>query len=458
MRLVLRPLITIACLVVVAPARAEVELPPPTELPATLSLHDALEIFRRHGLDLLIAEAATESAEGAVLAAGSVPNPTLSASVGNAFTYSTSAFSQADCLRNGAVCSPWAWNIGISDSAAIGDALSGKRDLRLRVARNALAAAKLSRRDAERTLVLQVKSTYVQVAQATLAFKFAQDVAAAQATTLKKFHDRWSHGAINEGDLQRIEVQKLEADQAADSAWQALRQARVALAFLLGVRGAVPDFDVDTAVLDYAVPAALRDDDEAQLLRMAFDQRPDLVGLGYQRQQARAQLALTERQQIPDVTLGLNYAWGGFGGLSTNGPIQGQELTLSLSFPLPVFYNLEGERRQAHAQVATTTLQEAKVSAQVASDVASAHAALRAARRLVERMEGPRRDGGGLLASARGAFVTIEAQYDKGAANLTDYLDALRTYIATKNEYFGDLTGYWNAIFELEAAVGRDLR
>jgi cobalt-zinc-cadmium efflux system outer membrane protein len=387
-----------------------------------------------------------------------VPNPTFTASAGNAFTYSTSAFSQADCLRTGAVCSPWAFNVGISDSAAIGDTLSGKRDLRRRVARSALAAAKMARADAERTLVVEVEVAYAQAAQATLAYTFAKDVAATQATTLKKFRDRWSHGAISEGDLQRIEVQKLEADQALDSAWQGSRQARVALAYLLGVRGAVPDFDVDTRVLDYVAPPALRDAAEGDLMRVAFEHRPDLVGLGYQRQQAEAQLDLTRRQQIPDVTLGLNYAWGGYGGLSTNGPIQGQELTLSLSLPLPVFYNLEGERKQAQAQIATTSLQQAKVVAQVASDVATAHAALVAAGRLVERMEGPRRDGGGLLASARGAFVAIEAQYDKGGASLTDYLDALRTYIATKNEYFGDLTSYWTALFQLEAAVGKELR
>jgi cobalt-zinc-cadmium efflux system outer membrane protein len=41
---------------------------------------------------------------------------------------------------------------------------------------------------------------------------------------------------------------------------------------------------------------------------------------------------------------------------------------------------------------------------------------------------------------------------------VTDYLDALRTYIATKLEYFGDLTTYWTAVYELEQAVGVDLR
>ena len=433
-------------------------IPPPTEIPLALSLEEALQIFRRRGLDLLIADAATRNAEGLVKVAGAVPNPVATASVGNAFTYTTSAFSKTDCRANGSECSPWIYNIGITDSAAIEDTLSGKRDLRLKVARNALAAAKLSRADAERTISFQVKAAYLQVAQAALTLKFAKDVAATQATTLKKAQDRYKGGAINEGDLQRIEVQKLEANQAVDTAEYTLQAARVALAFLLGVRGEVPQYDVDTKVLDYSVPAALRDATGVGLLRTAFDHRPDLMGIGYLRQQAEAQVALVKRQKFPDITLGANYSWGGFGGLSTNGPVGPQVLTFSLSAPIPVFYGLEGEQRQAEALHATTSLQHAKATAQVVSDVSTGVAAFVAARKLVERMEGPRRDGGGLLQSARGAFEIVATQYEKGGASLTDYLDALRTYIATRNEYLGDLANYWTAVYQVEAAIAKDLQ
>jgi cobalt-zinc-cadmium efflux system outer membrane protein len=133
-------------------------------------------------------------------------------------------------------------------------------------------------------------------------------------------------------------------------------------------------------------------------------------------------------------------------------------LTLSLSAPVPVFYQLQGEELQAEAQRTIAMLQQAKTTAQVASDVATGLAALEAARKLVERMEGPRRADGGLLESARGAFEIAAAQYDKGAASLTDYLDALRTYIATQNEYFGDLASYWTSVYQLEAALGKDLQ
>jgi cobalt-zinc-cadmium efflux system outer membrane protein len=220
----------------------------------------------------------------------------------------------------------------------------------------------------------------------------------------------------------------------------------------------VPDFDVDTTVLDYSTPGSLRDMTSAGLLRTAFAQRPDLAGLGYLKQQSEAQVHLVQRQRFPDIQLGATYAWGSFGGTSTNSPIQGNALTFSLSAPIPVFYGLQGELRQAQSQYDAALLQEAKITAQVASDVENAAAAVATARKQVERMEGPRRDGGGLLQSARGAFEIVATQYERGAASLTDYLDALRTYIATKNEYFGDLANYWTAVFQLEAAIAKDLR
>jgi cobalt-zinc-cadmium efflux system outer membrane protein len=206
------------------------------------------------------------------------------------------------------------------------------------------------------------------------------------------------------------------------------------------------------------VPSALHEATEIGLLRTAFDHRPDLLALGYQMTQAQMQLALTKRQKFPDISLSANYAWGGFGGLSTNGPMGPQTITFGVSAPLPVFYQLQGEQRQAEAQYDANALQHAQQTAQVVNDVATGLAGYAAAKEMVERMEGPRRPTGGLLQDAKGAWEVTALQYEKGAASLTDYLDALRTYVATKVEYFGDLTNYWTAVYQLEEAVAVDLR
>src|SRR5207244_1329382 len=114
-------------------------------------------LFRAHGLDLLIAEATAEGAAGDALAAGAIQNPSASGG------YYHSFFNDHDFeSHNG-------WFVGLGDSNAIVDTLSGKRGLRRSVAEAALAAARLGRADALRTLELQVKETYFQAVAAVAA-------------------------------------------------------------------------------------------------------------------------------------------------------------------------------------------------------------------------------------------------------------------------------------------------
>ena len=100
------------------------------------------------------------------------------------------------------------------------------------------------------------------------------------------------------------------------------------------------------------------------------------------------------------------------------------------------------------------------INKQVVSDVDNAYAAFSGARTLVNRME--RGEGDGkirpILQSAKAALEITRLQWERGAASLTDFLLALQTYIATKVEYYGDLTSYWTSVYQLEAAVGTELR
>ena len=422
-------------------AHAEV-IPPAVELPQQLSLDEAVRIFRARGLDLLIADAQVLSSEADIRIAGAVPNPTLGLSYGRVIgNYSPNVDGCAGCSNN-------SYAFGVSDGAAIEDTLSGKRGLRLRVARNALAAARLARLDAQRTLESQVKQAYLQVALARRSLEFSSDVAAALAHTLE-LSRVLTPGKITPGDLARTETQKLEADQAVDSAALVLRQARLGLAFLLGVRGRVPQFDVDNDILNYAVPPVLSATTEESLDRLAVDRRPDLRAFGYSRARAESAIALARRQVFPDLTLSLNYQQIGNG----QNVIQPPTVMFGVSAPLPLFYQGQGEIRKAEADYNSQSLQHAKAMAQVISDVGNAYAAFLSSRRLVERME-----AGGLLGRARFARDNTEIQYRAGKVPLIDFLDASRTYIATTQEYLQDLTNYWTAVYQLEEAVGTELR
>ena len=408
-----------------------------------------MQLLRSRSLDLLIAEASVRSAEGDVAVAGAVPNPAANLGYGRVLDYNPGIL--CGTATNGQVyggCSANQYTIGLSDQAAIEDSLSGKRDLRLRVANRALAAARLQRNDALRNLEFQVKSAYAQVEQAQRGLALAKEVQATNVKTLQLFQIRMRAGDINEGDLARVETQKLEADQAVETAVQTLRQSRAALAFLLGVRGPTPDFTVDDKTLDFSVRSALTNADADRLLRTAFEHRPDLLALGYQRSSAEAAIALARRQRFPDITLQAQYTQTGDGPSS----IQPPTISFGLSAPLPVFYQQQGEIKKAEANLDTQSLTQAKATAQVVSDVSAAVAGYESARSLVQRMEKS------LRPSAERAFVITRTQFDKGSAKLIDLLDAQRTYIATNVEYLQDLTNYWTAVYQLEQAVGMELR
>ncbi|MDP9033442.1 MAG: TolC family protein [Myxococcota bacterium] len=429
-------------------------IPPPVALPDKLSLDECIQILRAHGLDVLLAEAQVTSAEGDVGVAGAVPNPAVSLGYGRVLPPSLApgpGYEVARCPDQGpgvGGCSSEQYTVGLSDQAALLDSVSGKRGLRLDVAQAALAAAKMSRADALRVLQFQVKTAYLQAAQAQRGVAFAKQNQGANVRTLELFRTRLRSGAINEGEVARIETQKLEADQAADLAAQTLRVARYGLAFLLGTRGPVPEFTVDDHVLDFTVPAALSTADLERLLRSAFEHRPDLVALGYERVSAEAAIALAKRQRFPDITLSAQYTQIG---VSQNS-IQPPTVSFAVSLPVPLFYQQQGEIRRAEASYATQSLQQAKTTAQVVNDVSGAVAAFETSRTLVERMETA------LRPAAERAFQITHLQYDKGASTLMDFLDAQRTYTAINIEYLQDLTNYWTAVYQLEEAIGMELQ
>ena len=431
----------VAALAALAPVAAAAELPPEAAIPPTLTLDQAVALFRAHGLDLLIAEAAAEGAAGDAQAAGAIQNP----SVGGGYYHS---FFQGNAFEshNG-------WFVGLGDSNAIVDTLSGKRGLRRSVADAALAAARLGRADALRTLELQVKQIYYQAVAAGEALALAHETAESTTHTFDLNQIRYKSGAISEVDLSRTETAKLEAEQMVDAATLAVRNAKVQLAFLLGQRHVFNDFTVDTSQLRARTPA-LQSTSVAALVERAMEARPDLRAQESQRTRAAQSVALAHRQRFPDFGLGVQYTEQGSG----NAPPMGQPsaispptLEISLTGTLPLFYQQQGEIKKAEADARTQDAQAAKLRAQVVADVENAYAGYQTAQHQVQRMEGR------LLDRAQRARELVALQYQKGAASLLEYLDAQRTYVAVKGEYIQNLTAYWNAIFQIESATATEL-
>ncbi|HEY6912634.1 MAG TPA: TolC family protein [Myxococcales bacterium] len=408
-------------------------------LPAVLTLESALRLLHQRSLDLLLSEAQVSAAQGDDRAAHAVANPAVSGSVGKSFNYDPSA-----C----AGCSATSVGLGISDQAALFDALSGKRGLRIEVARAALAAARLSREDAERTVRLALEQALVDAALQRAQLDFAGELLAFAQRTQALDEKRLHAGAISEAELARAEVAALEAAQALDLAGQAERTARSQVAVLLAVPGPLPDFRVDPGLLERGLRLVPPQASRESLLAEAIATRADLRALEQQESRARAALALVRRQRVPDVTLSASYAQEGTGPASITPPT----LTFGLSLPLPIFYRQQGEVARAEADLRVQTLQRRKLEAQVGGEVGTAFTAFATSRALVERMQTR------LLDRARRARDLVEIQYEKGAASLLELLDAQRAYAQTHGEYLQDLHDLWVALFRLQAAAGKEIQ
>jgi cobalt-zinc-cadmium efflux system outer membrane protein len=406
-------------------------------VPAHLQLEDAVRLFRQHGLDLILAEAAVESARGDALLASAAPNLAFSGGVGRSF------------LCGGmSGCSDLAWSAGVSDQSALFESLSGKRGLRMNVAQLALEVARKGQADARRTLEAMLRQSYLKAVfahQSLLIQKEAQQTLAHLADLNRaRFHS----GAISEVEVWKVETEKLAADQDVERAQRDLDIAKAQLAFLFGVRGRLPVFEVDGELPAFVVPSSLQGASVDSLLELARKQRPDLAGAKLDRQRAEAAVRSSQRLRFPDVELSASVSGQGSGVSSVNPP------TVFFGFTLtpPIFNRYQGEIVKAKADLTVQQAQLAKTEAQVLNDVQTGFTQFSSARNRVERAERE------LLERAKRTRDLVQLQYQKGSASLLEYLDAERILIATKLDYVNDLVDYWESVVLIDQAVGVETR
>ena len=420
---------------------------PLTTLPPQLSLKQTLDLFSKNGLDLIIAEAQIQGAQGDLRSAGALKNLTASFGAGPA----------VNCFKPGChVLSDVQYIASLSDNTLIEDVASGKRGLRMAVANKALESARLNRKDAERQLRFQVKTQFLELLSDQQALQLAKDVQVGAKKIVDLVTLRYQSGAVSEADVARLSTQELETEQAVDTAQRDVDTDQATLAFLLGFRGITPRFSA-------AEPALMHFTQQPQLdmarqgperfLDDALETRPDFAAARVAQERAELAVALARRNIVPDMALSFQYVQQGFGGYPGDGlgnPPQPPTFAIVLSATLPFLYQQQGEiaRAQADAYVGTLELQRTRNS--ISSDLQASAAQLVSAEKLVQRMEG------GLLKRATEARDLVTIQYQKGAASLLDYLDAQRTFIAANSEYLQNVKDYWTAVFRLEQTLGRE--
>jgi cobalt-zinc-cadmium efflux system outer membrane protein len=412
------------------PASAATDLPAKTSTVAPaattlrLSLDDAVALFLRQNLDLLMAKFGIESAKGQQITAKLFPNPTVSIGTLSAYTQgrnignSGQLFGQVQQLFE----------------------LAGKRGYRIESAGFGTQSVEAAFEDAVRQLTFTVKDAYnrTQLAQRRLAL--AEENRDRFSRILDINTIRFKKGYIAEVDLIRIRLQFIDFQSQVIQSIQEGDSARGDLRQLLRVSPAT-GLEL-TSEFDYK----RIDPDINRLRTVALDARPDVRSKRFIMSQREADLKLAKAYRIPDVTVGGGYAIQG-----SKGPDNQGQVALNLGVPLPLFNRNQGGIMQAEVAVQSAEADLSKTLNQVENEVDVAFRNLLQSRRLVEAFLG------GVLDDARSTFTIVERAYERGGATILDLLDAARTSRTIQQNYFEALFNYQRNVIQLESAVGQEI-
>ena len=393
--------------------------------PLRLSMNDALGLFIRQNLDVLIAKYGIEYTKGQEVTARLFPNPLLS--VGT-----LSAYTQGRTLSNSGQL--------FTQVAQLFE-LAGKRGYRIEGAEFGTQSAEAAFEDAVRQLGFTVKDTYYRIQLAQRRLVLAEENRERFSRILAINTIRFNKGYIAEIDLIRIRLQMVDFHSQVIQSLQTAESTKGELRQLLRLS--------PKAVLELTTELGFRriDPDIEKLRVTALDVRPDIRAKRFTFSQRESELKLAKAYRIPDVTIGAGYAIQG-----ARGPDNPGQVALNIGIPLPLFNRNQGGILQAEVSLQSAEADLDKSMNLAENEVDVAYRNLLQSRRLVEAYFGE------VLEDARATFTIVERVYERGGATILDLLDAARTSRTIQQNYIEALFNYQHNLFQLESAVGQEIK
>ncbi|MGD9725829.1 MAG: TolC family protein, partial [Nitrospiraceae bacterium] len=345
-----------------------------------VSLPEALSLFLKQNLDLLIAKYGIEYSKGQQITAKLFPNPFLSVGTlsswtqGNTVTRSGEILTQVQQLFE----------------------IAGKRGYRIESASFGAQSAEANFEDAVRQLSFTLKDAYYRVQLAQRRLALAEENRDRFSRIMEVNTIRFKKGYIAEVDLIRIRLQVVDFQSQVIEAIQEAESARADLRQLLRL-SPLTKLELTTD-LDFRRV----DPDIGKLRSVALEARPDLRGKRAAYSQREADLKLAKAYRYPDVTIGAGYAVQG-----PRGPDNQQMGVLNLGVPLPLFNRNQGGVVQAEVAAQSAQADLDKTVNQVEDQVDVAYHNLLQSRRLVEAYLA------GVLDDARSTFTIVERAYER---------------------------------------------
>lgn len=312
-----------------------------------------------------------------------------------------------------------------------------KRGLRLESAQKGTAIATSSQADLERTLLFNLRGSFVETLQEKAILDLAKENLSYYDHVLDVNRERYNAGGIAQVDFKRLELQRVQYLSDLQTAEVNLRLAKIQLLMLLNDQTPVDQFDV-TGPFDFAEQIPPLDD----VRQSALDTRPDLRAALQSVDKAKTDYRLATANGSTDPTLGFD--------VGRNPPID-QYFGVSVSIPLRIFDRNQGEKRRTQLDIDRNDRLAAAARAQVFSDVDSAYATVNSAVILLKPYKNQ------YLEEASSVRETISFSYQHGAASLLDFLNAQADYRSVQVNYLNLVASYLNAANQLNLSVGREV-
>lgn len=396
-----------------------------------LTFAAAEQLLVKNNPELAAAMLGVKAARADLTMASHGPNPNLSLS-GN-YYYGPYPLAPQTYHFGGALDS----TVGVSQLIERG----GKRAFREAAAKHEVGAASDDLSDSRRKLRFRLAQSYYALAAAEEAEQVALTDAALYRQSANAMQLRLKTGDVSKVDAMRMEVAFEQSEIALDQAMAQHNAARRDLALLIGevsrseeIRTSV-EWNLKNPVL---FPAMAAPDFSAIVLT-----RPDVEAAGARVSQAEAQHGLALSLKDADVTVGIQYEH-----VPAGSSISNHDVGVSLSFPLQIRYQNQGEIESAEVAREAAVAQLGAVKAAALQELQKAWSDLGSARNLVEHYQN------GIVPKAEQDAQATEFAYKHGSGSLTDLLDARRTFHAVLLDAVNARASYAIALEEWQAAAG----
>jgi cobalt-zinc-cadmium efflux system outer membrane protein len=313
----------------------------------------------------------------------------------------------------------------------------GKRERRTEVAETARSVAQLQLLNSIRTLVLDVRSAFVDVQPAKENMALAQRNLQSLESLLEISATRVRAGDLAKVELTRTQVAALQYRNTVLQTASKLRIARTRLQSLLGRTAHDPDFDVGGDIR--------RDSGQilaATVVSAALELRPDLQAVTRDQARSQADLRLQLAQGKVDYTLGVQYH-------RQYDNARGSSLGVFFGAPIPLFHKNQGEIERARREQQQILARIKALQNDIRTEAANAHQQYSTARALVEGIEHD------MLKQAEEVRETIDYSYRRGEASLVELLDAQRAFNDTMQAYNEARAEYARSLYAIDAISGK---